>query len=563
MEQNRQTVYSHIRANAPSESSPGMLESLDGRHPLSRDRMWQFVDHLIEIFRRLNFKQGDEIAVVLPNGPSYTTSLLAVMECGVAVPMPPDRLFEEFGKEMYPKAVLFSEDCLPVTDVLEIGRACGMSLVGIREDVRIAGLFQVSMVEHPSDQRSDERISLPGKEECDLALILNTSGTTGQRKRVGLSHINLITNAQNICEAMGLTTEDRYLAMLPQHYTYGLNHTLASLMAGSTLIAGSQFGRDIPALTATIVECLPSFFASFPCELQAIVDYAKIHAGTARILQESTIRKVSSGGMTLSRKLKKRVEEVFDCCVIEKSGMTETGTLFCNRVDSQKDLSVGLPVPGLEYRIITSDDRVAGVRELGTLFVRGPNVGRYLDTTVQLERFTDDGYRDTQDIASVDEEGFVYFHGRRHELISRNGRVIVPRILDEILEEVPGIHRVVSFWHGQDIPHGKLGVCIMLESDVEVSLVDVKKAISDSPMNDWIEMPELWILCEFIPHGLLSATKEAPIRHGVASTLGLSHGLDGVLILRQIKQERTYFNFESVVLDDNQTIRFVEGRILL
>lgn len=564
MEQVRQTVYSQIRTNAFGEASlAGMLESLDGRCPLSHEKMCLFVDSITDMLRRLNLGQGDEIAVVLPNGPSYVTALLAVTECGIAIPIPPNRLFEEFGKEMQPRAVLFSEDAPPVITILEIARACGMSLIGIKEDARTAGLFQVSMVEHPSAQKADERIGLRAKGEHDLALVLNTSGTTGQRKRVGLSHTNLIVNARNIREAMRFTTEDRYLAMLPQHYTYGLNLTLAILIARGTLIAGHQFGRNIPAFTAAVIECLPTFFASFPCELQAIVDYAKTHVETMRVLQESAIRLVSSGGTTLSRKLKKKVEEVFDCLVLENSGMTETGTLFCNRVDLQRDLSVGLPVLGIEYRIITNDDRVADVSEIGSMFVRGPNVGRYLDPSVQHERFTADGYLDTQDIASVDEVGFVHFYGRRHELIVQDGRVFVPGILDEILEAVQGVRRAISFSHGQDTEPGKLGVCIMLESDVEVTLADLKGAISDSPLASWVEMPELWILCELIPHGILSATKEAPIRQAVVATLGLSHGSRGVLILRQIQQERSYFNLESVVLDDKQTVRFVEGRVLL
>ncbi|OHB20984.1 MAG: hypothetical protein A2666_00535 [Parcubacteria group bacterium RIFCSPHIGHO2_01_FULL_47_10b] len=564
MEQVHQTVYSQIRTNAFGEASlTGMLESLDGRCPLSREKMCLFVDRVTDTLRRLNLGQGDEIAVVLPNGPSYTTALLAVIECGIAVPMPPDRLFEEFGKGIQPRAVLFSEDTPPVPDTLEIARACGMSLVGIKEDARTAGLFQVSLVEHPSAQKADERVGLRAKREHDLALILNTSGTTGQRKRVGLSHANLIANAQNIREIMGLTAEDRYLAMLPQHYTYGLNLTLAILMARGTLIAGHQFGRNIPAFTAAVIECLPTFFASFPCELQAIVDYAKTHVETMRVLQESTIRLVSSGGTTLSRKLKKKVEEVFGCLVLENSGMTETGTLFCNRVDSQRDVSVGLPVPGLEYRIIADDDRAVDASEIGSLFVRGPNVGRYLDPSVQHERLTADGYLDTQDIASVDEAGFVHFHGRRHELIVQDGRVLVPGILDEILEAVQGVRRAISFWHEQGAEHGKLAVCVVPESNVEMTLADLKQAVLDSPMVDWVEMPDLWILCEIIPHGILSATKEAPIRQAVVATLGLSPGSRGVLILRQIQQERTYFNLESVVLDDKQTVRFVEGRVLL
>ena len=146
MEQVRQTVYSQIRANAFSESSlAGVLEGLDGRRPLSREMMNGFVEHVAETFRRLNLGQGDEIAVVLPNGPSYTTALLAVMECGGAVPMPPDRLFEEFGKEMHPTAVLFSEDHPPVTGTLEIARACGMSLIGIKQNSQTTVYFKLAL----------------------------------------------------------------------------------------------------------------------------------------------------------------------------------------------------------------------------------------------------------------------------------------------------------------------------------------------------------------------------------------------------------------------------------
>jgi len=110
MNHTHQTVLSQIQTNLLNKSATaGSVAELDGRRPLPLEMMCEFVTHVTKILQNLSLEKSDEIAVALPNGSSYTIALLAAMECGIAVPIPPDRLFDEFGKEMRPTAILFSD----------------------------------------------------------------------------------------------------------------------------------------------------------------------------------------------------------------------------------------------------------------------------------------------------------------------------------------------------------------------------------------------------------------------------------------------------------------------
>ena len=152
-------------------------------------------------------------------------------------------------------------------------------------------------------------------------------------------------------------------------------------------------------------------------------------------------------------------EEAFDCEVLEGYGLSETcGMATFNRPDRErKPGSIGLPVAGVQIRLVDDSDRDVPVREVGELVIRSPHVmsgyfGRD-DATAEVVR---GGWFHTGDMATVDDDGYYYIVDRKKDMIIRGDYDVYPREIEEVLYEHPAVREaaVVAMAHealGEDV----------------------------------------------------------------------------------------------------------------
>jgi acyl-CoA synthetase (AMP-forming)/AMP-acid ligase II len=232
-------------AAPPSFSIPGLLSDFEGvailapgRQPLTYARLRNHTDEVGRILNSWGLGKNDRIAIVLPQGPEMAIAFLTVSSNATSVPLNPnfgEREFIFYFSDIRPRALITA----PVmgAKAAAVARKYGIPIIWLKPSMDMeAGIFTLS--EGTKTFAESCGHALPG----DTALVLYTSGTTGQPKRVPLTHTNICTSALNIKASLALSPRDRCLNVMPLFHIHGLiGAMLASLSAGGTIICPSNF----------------------------------------------------------------------------------------------------------------------------------------------------------------------------------------------------------------------------------------------------------------------------------------------------------------------------------
>lgn len=260
----------------------------------------------------------------------------------------------------------------------------------------------------------------------DPALLVYTSGTTGEPKGALLTHGNLLASATAVNLAWRWEPEDRLLLTLPLFHLHGLGVGInGSLSAGSAIVLRPKFDADdVATRSADGV----SLFFGVPTMYQRMAAAGK--AGALRRL-----RLLVSGSAPLPADLAKAIARESGQIPLERYGMTETVMLTSNPYDGPREPgTVGFPLPGVELRLAESSE----------VEVTGPNViaGYYERPEANAEAFTDDGWFRTGDLGELDGEGYLRLIGRSKDLIITGGYNVHPREVEEVLATHPVVLEV-------------------------------------------------------------------------------------------------------------------------
>lgn len=272
----------------------------------------------------------------------------------------------------------------------------------------------------------------------ELAVVLYTSGTSGKPKGVMLTHKNMLSNAIQVHEHVGVERDDVFLGVLPQFHSFGLTAlTLVPMLFGCKVVYTARF------MPKKIVELMrehrPSIYVAIPSMYNALMT---VKSATPEDF--SSLRLAISGGEPLPADVRTRFWEKFEIPIVEGYGLTETAPVT-HVLLPQDDRAgtVGRPVPKLEQIIVDpATDRVLPPNTDGELRMRGPNIMRgYLGLQEEsANAFDDRGFFRTGDMAQIDEHGFLRITGRIKEMMIVGGENVFPREIEEVLNAHPSVH---------------------------------------------------------------------------------------------------------------------------
>jgi acyl-CoA synthetase (AMP-forming)/AMP-acid ligase II len=274
-----------------------------------------------------------------------------------------------------------------------------------------------------------------------VAALIYTSGTTGIPKGVMLTHRNLLFVAAVSAKIRSLTPEDRLYGVLPMSHAVGLSVVLlGSLLSGATLYLASRF--DPVAALATLEKEHLTVVLGAPSMFSLLADYAKLKALTS--LKFPGLRIISSSGAPLLPALKAQVENLFGMVLHNGYGVTECSPNISQAVVGERrtDTSVGKILPGVEVKLVGSDQKPGPEGEVGELWVRGPNVmkGYYHAPEETAAAVNPQGWFNTRDLARL-ESGYLFIVGRTKELIIRFGENVYPAEVEAVLNAHPAVVR--------------------------------------------------------------------------------------------------------------------------
>ncbi|HWY53257.1 MAG TPA: class I adenylate-forming enzyme family protein [Terriglobales bacterium] len=274
-----------------------------------------------------------------------------------------------------------------------------------------------------------------------VAALIYTSGTTGLPKGVMLTHRNLLFIAAVSAKIRSLTPNDRLYGVLPMSHAVGLSVVfLGSLLSGATLYLAPRF--DPVAALATLEKQRLTVVLGAPGMFSLLADYANLKGLTT--LRFPDLRIISSSGAPLEAAVKSQVEKLFGLALHNGYGVTECSPNISQAKvgEHRTDTSVGQVLPGVEVRLVGTDQNPVADGEVGELWVRGPNVmkGYYHAPEETAAAVNRDGWFNTRDLARL-ENGYLFIVGRTKELIVRFGENVYPAEVEAVLNSHPAVVR--------------------------------------------------------------------------------------------------------------------------
>jgi long-chain acyl-CoA synthetase len=278
--------------------------------------------------------------------------------------------------------------------------------------------------------------------ETDTAVILYTSGTTGQPKGAELSHSNLVMNAVTSNRLFGADPafHERHLVTLPLFHSFGSTVQMnAGFSVGSTLVLLPRF--DAAQAVALLDKEQITFFAGVPTMWWGLLQALNDDVDVKKIADN--LRIAVSGGASLPVEIIKQVKERFGVQVLEGYGLSETSPVatFSDPGRDPRPGSIGIPIWGVECKLIDPEwNEVKGTDEVGEIAIRGHNIMKgYYDRPEATAEVMRDGWFRSGDLARRDEDGFYYIVDRAKDMIIRGGFNVYPREVEEVLMTHPDV----------------------------------------------------------------------------------------------------------------------------
>ena len=395
------------------------------------------VDRTAGGLAELGIGRGDRVALLLGNIPEFVHALHGTLRLGaVAAPMNVQLTPEEMSHilaDAEASAVVAGIDLVPA--ILSI-----RDRVGSLEHVLVVGPPPTPPGTRSFDELVDRAGAPPavdvGRDE--LALLAYTAGTTAHPKGAMLTHGNLLSNLEQIGSVPALkeAESDVVLLVLPLFHIYALNAALnVVLMEGATGVLVDRFDpvetlRLVERHGVTVLFGVPQMFQAW----LAAADRAGADL--------SGVRLAVSGAAPLPGEVLEAFERRFGCTIWEGYGLTETAPAVTTNAlgERAKGDSIGLPLPGLEVRLLDDDGTDVVPGDAGEILVRGPNVfkGYWRKPEDTQESFLEDWLR-TGDIAYRDEDGYLFLVDRSKDLVIVSGFNVFPREVEEALASHPAV----------------------------------------------------------------------------------------------------------------------------
>ncbi len=382
---------------------------------------------------------GDRVGLVLPNVPAFPILFYGALSAGATV-VPMNPLLSEREVAYY------------LTD-------SGAKLVFAWEDmahaaITAAGPLDVDVVTTGAlgpDATGHTGMAVLERADSDTAVLLYTSGTTGQAKGAELTHHNLASNAAMVAETLlELRPEDVVMGCLPLFHVFGLTCGLnASVLSGSCLTLVPRF--DPKRALQVIARDAVTVFQGVPTMYSAM-----LHQPERDSVDVSSLRTCITGGSAMPVEVLKSFEAAFGCIVLEGYGLSETSPVvsFNHPHAERKPGSIGTAVRGVELRLVDNDGADVSGDDVGEIAVRGEAVMKaYWQRPEATAEAIPDGWFRTGDLARLDSDGYLFIVDRKKELIIRGGYNVYPREIEEVFYEHPAVAEAAVI----GMPHTELG----------------------------------------------------------------------------------------------------------
>ena len=446
--------------------------------------------------------RGDRVVTFLPNSALAVFAIFATLKAGAVFVVlnpttKPDKLTYILNNCRASAMITCSGGRFPpdLTSWTQRPHLRSVFMLGASE-VQTATLRSVGKSLIPVEEvRQDTRNIQPPSKKCiniDLAALIYTSGSTGQPKGVMVTHLNIASAATSITTYLENTADDVVINMLPLAFDYGLYQLLMMFMVGGTLVLHDSFAFPNVVIEKIIRERVTGFpIVPTVSALLLQMDLSKYTFPNLRYITNTA----AALPVEHIRKLRALFPQVK---LYSMYGLTE-----CKRVSylppEQVDIrptSVGRGMPNEEVYLVDKNGNRVGPGVAGELVIRGANVMKgYWELPEETARCLKPGPLPEEkvlysgDLFRADEEGYLYFIGRKDDIIKTRGEKVSPREVEDVIYAMDGVTEVAVIGVPDPILGNAIKAVLALRPGAQITRQDVLRHCS-SRLEDFM-MPRI------------------------------------------------------------------------
>lgn len=374
----------------------------------------------------------ESVMIVSENSPLFVKAFYGIIKSGcICVPVNPTAAAEELNY---------------IIDALEIGKVFAEEKLVQKLQDKIGRNGRDIIIYTEKDLEEDaEGNTLRGfpdqgtyTDDEDTAVIMFTSGSTAVPKGVMLTHGNLMCNTASIIKYLNLKADDRMEVVLPFYYCYGTSLLNTHLRCGGSLVLNNRF-----MFPDTVLQDINTYgctgFAGVPSTFQILLRMTDLKNTVTPSLKYIT----QAGGKLQDTYINELADTLQGVDIIVMYGQTEaTARLSYLPPEFLKTKmgSIGKGIPGTKLEVLNKEDLHVAPGETGEIVATGCNVMKgYLKDQEATREVLRNGSLYTGDLATVDEDGFIYVVAREKNIIKCGGNRVSPKDIENVIVQIPEV----------------------------------------------------------------------------------------------------------------------------
>ena len=402
-----------------------------GEQVVSYAELLHSINRISNALVRFGVNKGDRVAIIMPNRPEFIISYLAAVRLGaIAVTLNPLSTSYELSHyfvDAKPSVVVCTGDQVPKIESLK-DRSNYLKVIISADSTNGAVSFGDALKDN-----SDAFTAADLKPD-DPSTVIFTAGLLGRALGATLSHNNLDTQANLLCDVCGRGPETHSLGLIPMYHAFGAAvNFLNPLKAGGTVFLVDRV--DFPRLIPWLQKARVTFAGVVPMVL-----YGLVYHPSCKDLDLSSWDIAISGGAPLSMEIYEKFCQRYKIDVYQGYGLTEASPVVAwNNINiPNKPPTVGKPIPDVVIEIHDDNGKPLAPGAEGEAVLKGPNVMLgYLGRSTETATVIRNGWLYTGDIGHLDDQGYLTLTGLKKDLIITSGFNVYCQEVEEILIRHP------------------------------------------------------------------------------------------------------------------------------
>jgi len=411
---------------------------------ISFRELYEASSRLANRLRQLDLPDGSRVAILFENSIEYVMAFFGAFDSGlITVPLDTSLAPESLNfilKDSGARVLIVQGKYKRHLDTI-IGGNDALQLLISDKPLQPSDGTPVTLLKDilagesdPADPAARTVSAVAGESPHELAAVFYTSGSTGTPKGVMLSHRNLVSNTLATVEYLRLQAGDSVMTILPFYYIYGNSLLLTHVACGGTVVIDNRFMYPEVVLDEMEKQRVTGF-SGVPSTFMILLNNTSF---TKR--QFPRLRYFTQAGGGMAPEVVRRLIDAFPTKEIWiMYGQTEAAprVTYCPPEKLLEKLgTIGIPVPGVQVKIVDEQFRELPPDQPGEIAVGGPNVMLgYWNQPEDTREVLRNGWLITGDLARKDKDGYIFVVGRKREIIKASGhRVSAKEIEDRILE---------------------------------------------------------------------------------------------------------------------------------